>query len=73
MKASCNRLQFTTTPSAFQGPTLHHESQVGRKTTYRILNNAESRVYAKRGYRGRHRESVPVVRALGPIVGLHYL
>eukprot|EP00951_Prasinocladus_malaysianus_P045763 scaffold616831_cov43-Prasinocladus_malaysianus.AAC.1 len=53
-----------------RGPTKGREKHVGSKTNFRVLNNAESRIYSNRGRHGREFEKLPVVRWLLHISGM---
>jgi hypothetical protein len=44
-----------------QAMVVGYKAHVGGRTTFRVLNHAESRVYSNGGHRGHHRERVPLV------------
>mmetsp|Transcript_28238 Transcript_28238/g.73229 ORF Transcript_28238/g.73229 Transcript_28238/m.73229 type:complete len:443 (+) Transcript_28238:163-1491(+) len=57
-----------------------YKSNVGGKTTFRLLNHAETHVYSTGGYRGKHRERTPmadgttfVMRQIHPPELLEYM
>lgn len=46
-----------------------YKAHVGGRTTFRVLNHAESRVYSNGGHRGHHRERVPLADGVTFVLG----